>query len=373
MKKMKARKRKTIDNFNPIVLKNMILFSVKSKNIYSSQQDVLSYEKNQNIYEFIVDFYLKELKKIIMTKPAKVYNEINEDMYYIKGKINPKKTKTIFTNKLNCSYSELTLNNKLNQIAKYILFYLIKDEEISNNKNLRKRLLDFYHYFEEVELIEINISDILDIKLNRDNNNYETLLLLSRYLLGCIKYNDLTRQKFIDIDSELWWVFQEFIRNYYDYYKKELSIKTISSSKYAWELTPLFNSNLEFLPSMRTDIEIDTKEQHIIIDAKCYETSLTEFYGKKLFHASNMYQIKSYLDIYHINKGNKTLRGILVYPLNKESRLNAGNQIFYDKKKKYTIEIKTIDFNQEWDEVCKELNKILDFKTKYDYILKTFE
>lgn len=370
---MKAKNRKTIDNFNPVVLKNMILFSVRSKNMYSMQQDILSYEKDQTIYDFIVDFYLKELKKIIMTKPAKVYNELNEDLYYIKGKINPKKTKIIFNNKLNCTFSELTLNNKLNQIAKYILYYLFKDDEISSNRNLKKRIVNAYYYFDEVELVEISINDVLEIKLNRENNNYETLLLLSRYLMGCIKYNALTKEKFIDIDSELWWIFQEFIRNYYDYYKKELGVQSVSPSKYVWELTPLFESNIEYLPGMRTDIEVDTKDQHIIMDAKCYENSLVEFYGKKIFHASNMYQIKSYIDVYYSSNINKRIRGILIYPFNKESRLNAGNQIFYDEKRKYTIEIKTINFDQEWESVCAELNNILNFDNTYDYILKTFE
>ena len=370
---MKIRNKRTIDNFNPLVLKNMILFSIRSKRAYSFQKDFLSYEKDQSVYEFIANFFLAELKKVIMTKPAKVYNEINEDLYYIKGKINSKRTKLIFNNKLNCTFSELSLNNKLNQIAKYILYYMMKDEELSKNKNIKKRILNAYYYFDEVELVEIKISDVINISLNRENKNYESLLLISKYILGCIKYNDLTKQKYIDIDSELWWIFQEFIRNYYDYYKNNLGIKSVSPSKYQWELIPLFNSNLEYLPGMRTDIEVDTCDQHIIIDAKCYENSLIEFYGKKMFHAGNLYQIKSYLDVYFNKETEKKLRGILIYPYNSESKLNAGNQIFYDEKRKYTIEIKTINFLEDWNSVCDSLNKVLDFDSTYNYILKTFE
>ena len=373
MMAMKVKNRKTIDNFNPIVLKNMILFSVRSKNIYSIDNDIFTYDNDQTIYEFIVDLYLKELKKIIMSKPSKSYNELNEDLYFIKGKINVQRSKAIFNNKLNCSFGELSLNNKLNQIAKYVLFYLIKDNELLNNKNLRKRLLNTYYYFEEVDLIEISVSDVLNERLNRDNSNYETLLLLSKYLIGSIKYDDLTNQKYIDTNADLWWVFQEFIRNYYDYYKKRLNIRRVSPSKYVWDLVPLFDSKIEYLPGMRTDIEIDIGNQHIIIDAKCYENSLVDFYDKKIFHASNIYQIKSYLDVYQVNADEKILRGILIYPFNKESQLNAGNQSFYDEKRKYTIEIKTIDFNQDWSGVCSELDSILDFSDTYDYIIKTFE
>ena len=372
---MKIKNTGSIEKFNPNVLKNMILFSIKSKRAFTFQKDIMTFEKDSTVYEFIANFYIDEVKRVILTKPSKKYNELTDDLYYVKGKINIKKTVLNTSNKVNCTFGELSLNNKLNMIVKYILYYLYRDENLKTNKSLSRKIINEYYFFEDVDLIDVSIKDILSIRLNKDNLNYETLLLLSRYIVGCIKFSENTKEKYIDIDSELWWVYQEFIRNYYDYYKESLCIKTVSPSKYEWNLEPILNARNEFLPKMRTDIEIDSVNQYLIIDAKCYENSLLEYYGKKIFHSGNLYQVKSYLDVYKIknSQSNKRLRGILIYPYNHKTALNAGNNIFYDKDEDYTLEIYTIDFKNEWEKVCEDLNSIISEKESYDYILRTFK
>ena len=216
---MKIKNSGSIEKFNPNVLKNMILFSIRSKRAFTFQKDIMTFEKESTVYEFIANFYLDEVKKVIMTKPAKKYNELTDDLYYVKGKINIKKTVLNTNNRVNCTFGELSLNNQLNRIVKYILYYLYKDEQLKSNKSLSRKIINEYYFFENVDLVDVSIKDILGIRLNKDNMNYETLLLLSRYIIGCIKYSENTKEKYIDIDAELWWVYQEFIRNYYDYYK----------------------------------------------------------------------------------------------------------------------------------------------------------
>lgn len=372
---MKIKNSGSIEKFNPNVLKNMILFSIRSKRAFTFQKDIMTFEKESTVYEFIANFYLEEVKKVIMTKPAKKYNELTDDLYYVKGKINIKKTVLNTNNRVNCTFGELSLNNQLNRIVKYILYYLNKDEQLKSNKSLSRKIINEYYFFEDVDLVDVSIKDILGIRLDKDNMNYETLLLLSRYIIGCIKYSENTKEKYIDIDSELWWVYQEFIRNYYDYYKDVLHIKNVSPSKYEWNLEPILNAKNEYLPKMRTDIEVNSSDQYLIIDAKCYENSLLEYYGKKIFHSGNLYQVKSYLDVYKIKnpESNKRLRGILIYPFNHKSTLNAGTNIFYDKDEDYTLEIYTIDFKNDWDKVCEDLNSIIFEKESYDYILRTFK
>ena len=45
-------------------------------------------------------------------------------------------------NKVNCTFGELTLNNKLNRIVKYILYYLYKDEELKSNKIISRKIIN---------------------------------------------------------------------------------------------------------------------------------------------------------------------------------------------------------------------------------------
>ena len=83
---MKIKNSGSIEKFNPNVLKNMILFSIRSKRAFTFQKDIMTFEKESTVYEFIANFYLDEVKKVIMTKPAKKYNELTDDLYYVKDR-----------------------------------------------------------------------------------------------------------------------------------------------------------------------------------------------------------------------------------------------------------------------------------------------
>ena len=158
---MKIKNSGSIEKFNPNVLKNMILFSIRSKRAFTFQKDIMTFEKESTVYEFIANFYLDEVKKVIMTKPAKKYNELTDDLYYVKGKINIKKTVLNTNNQVNCTFGELSLNNQLNRIVKYILYYLYKDEQLKSNKSLSRKIINEYYFFEDVDLVDVLIKDIL--------------------------------------------------------------------------------------------------------------------------------------------------------------------------------------------------------------------
>lgn len=358
---MKVKNKRTVDNFEPSVLKNMILLSLSSnKDKFKFEEDFLGFDKCVSNYEFLVNLFLDEVNKVIMTKPLKKYIYKEEDLYYVKGKINIKKTIIInYNNKVSCVYDYMSLDNSLNRIVKSIIYYLLNTYYICKNKKLKNRLLNTYYYFNDVRVIDVNLSDLDSIRFDSNNLNYEVLIVICRYLLGSVRKDNHNR-KYIDVDSYLWWVYQEFIRNYYFYNKRVLNINDVLSSKYEWDLEPLEDANISLLPNMRTDIEIEKDDEIIIIDAKCYETSLVEYRNKKMFISDNLYQLTSYLDVCKCKYPNKKLRGVLIYPYNHcLNDLNALRQKYKRYDGSYEIEVVTIDFKQKWEDVCKELNEII--------------
>lgn len=359
---MKTINKKTIEHFDSSVLKNMILLALKSnlsKMSHMLERDYIKYDKDESSYEFLIELFLDEINKVIVTKPLKKYIHKEDDLYYVKGKINVKKTIINYNNKVNCNYDEMSLDNNLNRILKYIVYYLLNDRFICNNESIKKRLLNVYYYLKSVKLVDVKLSDIESIRFDKNSSNYEMLIIICKYILGCIRTDNHNR-KYIDIDSMLWWVYQEFIRNYYICNKDKLNIQNVCSSQYNWNLQAIDDSDEALLPNMRTDIEIEKDNEYIIMDAKCYEMSLVKYFDKKMFIPDNLYQLKAYLEAYKSNNSNKKLRGILIYPYNENNKdLNAGKQKFKSLDNSYILEIININFKQNWEDICKELDEII--------------
>jgi 5-methylcytosine-specific restriction enzyme subunit McrC len=112
---------------------------------------------------------------------------------------------------------------------------------------------------------------------------------------------------------------------------------------------------MDFLPSMRTDISIETPEKHIIIDTKYYENALQRYYKKDTVRSTNLYQLFAYLkNIENKDESCQAGEGILLYP-------TAG----YDLDLKYEIQghkvsIKTVNLAKEWQDIHESLMNIID-------------
>lgn len=348
--------------FNPVVCKWMILFAMRSNKIavLSKQKEYYRFYNDTNMKDLIANLYLEEVENIVRSNPFKNYENLEENLYYIKGKVNIKKTLLNITSTAYCTYDEFTSNNKLNIIIKYILYLLLLDKEI--NKNVKMKINNMYSYFNDIDLQEVCLSDIENIVMHNNQVHYEFILILSKFIIGSLSDSDYSNNKFIDIEAEWWWIYQEFIRNYFEYTKDNFGIFEVSNTQFTWKLKSINNSNENMIPKMRTDIEIDTDNQHLIIDAKCYENSTSIHFNKEIFNADNMYQLKAYLDSYEYeNKLNgRKLRGMLIYPYNEKNCYL--NQKFLDIFKRYTIELINIDFTKSWDDTKKALNDLIKYE-----------
>lgn len=150
-------------------------------------------------------------------------------------------------------------------------------------------------------------------------------------------------------------LFEAFVLNFY---KREYPKWKVTSPKINWKLEAIDEeSDLNFLPEMRTDITIDKGFEKVIIDTKYYRSTLNSFYGSESVKSENLYQIFSYL----LNQRDGTSKtenatGILLYPTIKQD---------YDLEYKYQnhpIHIKTINLNMNWKRIEDRLKNIIEDK-----------
>lgn len=309
-------------------------------------------ENINNINDVVVDLFLFEVGRISKRGLYGEYIDNDYDTEFIKGKINIKESIYLIDPKMNCRYDEFSKNNKINQILKAILSRLYFMRNINNKfKKRTKALLLEFHEVDNLILDEKQFKLITYNKLNQD-------YLFSIELGYLIYRNSIPTDKaniydFIEIDKDeerMSTIFEEFLRNFY---KVHTNYK-IRSRYYTWDLKALEDSNINFIPRMETDIEIEKPEEKIIIDAKYYRNAFTNRNEIEKFIGTHIYQITAYLRK-NINISEKRrLRGVLIYPSN-------GYE-FYEKfvsKEGYGVEFKTINLNNKWDVIEEDLLKII--------------
>jgi len=269
--------------------------------------------------------------------------------------------------KVQCEYDELSYNVLHNQILKATIKGLICAKDITID--LRNELLSVYRALNEIEEIKLNSTVFSRVQLHRNNSFYSFLInvcemIYNMYLVsedqGGSKFRDFLRDR-----ASMARLFEEFFRNFY---KKELpkvapEYKVIGSETIKWDTVGLDDVSMDFLPSMRTDISIETPEKHIIIDTKYYESALQRYYKKDTVRSTNLYQLFAYLkNIENKDESCQACEGILLYP-------TAG----YDLDLKYEIQghkisIKTVNLAKEWQDIHESLMNIIDVEVSIKQI-----
>jgi 5-methylcytosine-specific restriction enzyme subunit McrC len=142
-------------------------------------------------------------------------------------------------------------------------------------------------------------------------------------------------------------VFEEFLRNFYALKQNEF---TVGSTELKWQATAQNPDHLQFLPRMRTDLTLSSKDRAIIIDAKYYRDALQEHHSSRKLHSGNLYQLMSYLRAASADSTpGRLIEGALVYPVGEQS---IDVQYTIDG---HPVRIYTIDLGQPWRAIEAEL------------------
>ena len=142
--------------------------------------------------------------------------------------------------------------------------------------------------------------------------------------------------------------------NFYKYEQTEFKVKT--SEQLDWQFQSL-GGDLKLVPKQRTDITLSNKDKVIIIDTKYYKKSLVDsFYGQDKFKSDHLRQITTYiLNMEDELNDNKEIEGILLYA-DAEGSKNLNEDYRW---RKYNISLKSINLNQDWQNIHIDLLSIL--------------
>ena len=347
-----------------VPIKNVLyMFSYVWDKVSFQEYTDLNDEDDFDSANILSTLFLLNVNSIIKRGLYKEYNEINEEIKGIRGKISFKDSlnNLSFKNaKAFCYYDVLNENNVINQIIKTTALKLYKT--IGTNEENRKKLNNILLHFNQVELIKIK-NNTFDIKYNKNNLYTKYLINICELINNSLMLSeDKGSYKFINVlddDKTMQNIYELFIFKFYKYHleKQQKTYNVNYQTQLEWNL---FNGNSEILPKMRLDIMVENEEKTIIIDTKYYSDYLSSFReGKPTLISGNMYQMYTYMN--QINSS-KNITGMLLYPLNSapiDEKYNV--KIINDKRlSDARFRIRTIDLSKKWKDIEKELLEIIN-------------
>ena len=139
-----------------------------------------------------------------------------------------------------------------------------------------------------------------------------------------------------------------------EYYTKECPQVKASASQIPWALDDGIGT---YLPVMQSDITLTQGSRVLIIDAKYYTHTMQTQFDVHTLHSANLYQIFTYVKNRDKDFGDEPhqVSGMLLYARTDEmiqpdnTYQMSGNQ----------ISVKTLDLNQEFSVIAKQLNEIV--------------
>ena len=281
------------------------------------------------------------------------YLDLTEPLSAPRGKIEISasiKMTNMLRKQLVCSYDDFSVNSYMNRILKTTMELLLRAEMAKERKKELRKLLIFFDGVETLDPYAIN----WNLRFYRNNQTYRMLVAICRLAVqGLIQSKTEGKTRMLDFSDE--WMARLYEKFILEYCRKEFPQYDVSSSQIAWALD---DGEDDMLPVMQSDIMIESKENVLIIDAKYYSHSTQEQYSKRTIHSSNLYQIFTYVknkEVELAGTGKRTA-GMLLY---------AGTDDNVQPDQEYSISgnrisVKTLDLNQKFPEIEKQLKKIVE-------------
>jgi 5-methylcytosine-specific restriction enzyme subunit McrC len=337
-----------------IKIKNIFyMLSYAYQTLKEDKYKKISTEEFENTADLFSEILIIGVSHQIKQGLVKDYIDVIETTSSIRGKINISesiKEQSIIKRQLNCTYDEFSINCYLNQIIKSTMNLLLKSDIPLKNK---KKLKNILMYFREVDLIDVkNIN--WKIRFDRNNQTYRMLIgicyLTINGLLQTKNKGEKKLMNFLD-EQSMHRLYEKFILNYY--IKEHPEIKA-AASQISWQLD---DSNDFMLPKMQSDIYLEFENKILIIDAKYYSHTTQSYWGANTVHSSNLYQIFTYVKNkqFEVQENDIEVSGMLLYARTNES-IQPDNEYMMSGNK---ILVKTLDLNQEFNMIKKQLDGII--------------
>lgn len=313
-------------------------------------------EQFHNTADLMAAILSKGIATQIKRGLGKEYIPQREALSTLKGKMDITesiKTQTILKKQMWCTYDEFSVNGTKNRIIKSTLELLLGSDIPKHRKKELRKLMVFFSDVKNIDLHSVN----WNMKYDRNNKTYRMLISICYLVVnGLLQTNSEGNTKIMDFldEQSMFRLYEKFILGYYKKHYTELSP---SASRIPWSV-----DNTIMLPVMQSDIHLQKGNTVLIIDAKYYSHTTQVKYDNHALHSNNMYQIFTYVKNcdYVFGEEDHKVSGMLLYAKTEEEIQPDNIYQMHGNQ----ITVKTLDLNQKFDIIAKQLDNIV--KSHFD-------
>jgi 5-methylcytosine-specific restriction enzyme subunit McrC len=143
-------------------------------------------------------------------------------------------------------------------------------------------------------------------------------------------------------------LFERFVRNFYR--REQSMFPKVGGEQFEWAAVEADDAARAFLPAMRTDVCLVSRERKLVVDCKYYSQTLGGYYDAKTLHASHLYQLLAYLRNLAVGAGPlQRLEGMLLYPT-VDRELDLRYTVHG-----HPIRVATVDLARDWTDIHRRL------------------
>jgi 5-methylcytosine-specific restriction enzyme subunit McrC len=251
-----------------------------------------------------------------------------------------------------CRFDELQHDVLQNRILKATLRSLLA---VDLNASLRSRIGRLHRKMDAVSDVPISLRDFRMVRLHRNNRAYDFALRLCRLIHDNLMISESTGQaKFRDFrrdDRQMAALFEAFAFNFF---RREQSRFCVTRPLIRWHDAQGSETDLEWLPSMRTDMVLEAQDRCIVLDTKYYTEALKRTFSKRKVRSGHLYQIFAYVENRAANfPGRPPHEGMLVYPVVEKAFA------FDYRLKGRRITVRSIGLDQPWPKIHEDMLALL--------------
>ena len=348
-----------------IPIKNLFYMLCYAWNILTIKDTIKVGEEDfTDAYNLLGRIFSFGIGKLIRSGFRRSYIPEREELSTLRGKISIKdsiSSLSIQRKRLVCEYDEYSTNEPFNQILKYTIDALLKNDAI--HKSIKKDLRKQAPFFAGIDCLEPTKANRKKLVFDKNNVIYKMLIHVAVMLYDSSMVNEETgNQVFKDFfrEEQMQKVYETFLLNFYSMHL-DRSTYRVYAPKFTWlksnekDLWDDVEEADTLMPELRTDIVIENKQKNIqfIIDAKYYKNALVKSHHSeaKKFRRDHISQVFTYMAN---SPFEGTKRGALLYPtvvdvLDGKQNIVSG-WIFF----------KSINLNMDWKDIADELMRFAE-------------
>lgn len=309
-------------------------------------------EEFDNTAELLATILARGVSTQLKRGLGREYMDRTDVLSTLRGKIEVSesvKTRSVLRRQMVCSYDEFSVDTRMNRILKATMALLVRSDIDKACKKELKRLLVYFGDVGDIDLATVD----WHMRFNRNNQTYHMLMnvcwLVAKGLLQTQSDGSSRLMDFLD-ERRMDKLYEKFIL---EYYRREHPGLNAGAPYITWALDDGFD---DMLPAMHTDITLTQGGTVLIIDAKYYEHTTQEHYGKLSVRSDHLYQIFTYVKNKEAELANvpHDVSGMLLYARTDEDvqpdgvYQMSGNQ----------ISVMTLGLDMPFEDIKRQLDEI---------------